>query len=822
MTSAPVPPEIVEKLTKACREPGIEKPCLVCKASEEIDEKKWKDRYLLLTECCLYVFANKDVEKTKKSKKLMPETLSLFELDKVEVDTDRNNEIYIRFKNIREKERLLKFRLSQASSLCQNLEECYKTLMWNVNAVQLGFSSELLKAIVSKPHRAVVRPKSILQLRYISWCAAREMQCETDVMDILNKYSEAKKDDKKVILLEHIPNTTVKTCAQVMFCLSLEPGLRNMVLDNFSPQDLGNILDTVIALPGPWDSLDLKHYGTDAVLKPIRLRRSPFNHLTVVRIHDCPPAFLSEFLKNVKSAAYSLRTLVLDGIKFDKATEQDFRSSLDSCQFVSNLDTLAFVNCSAAGKAFKEFAIECLQAMDGLTSFCIERCGVDICETLVDIARVNSTSLQRIYLRGNTCNTVVTHDDSILQSGVLSLDVGECTWTVKSFAAFLSELCKRPRRLPLALSVDGAKLDGSWENVFRSVSVDSLSPVVTELNFANNELDSKSMEVFLRFLDSQVPKFSLTPTRLQHLNVSHCLKTESLVNSLCSFFSVRELWGLEICGARPTPNFASIPNLYSLNIGENEFDQKCVSILLKFLRESSSIAEVGVEQIKFDDIPLMMSFYKDLVEISGILAFKCPTELFNSHSKYSETKIIRGNMRSKRRYSTTQDRLQLFLSLAGDFSTRVAKTIEISESTDKDHVSSPLFEKNFHNPIPSLFTLAALATGDTSFDPVASMVTEFVATSGRYGIVPPTAAPPTAPEGPMRLPAIFSTLESRDEIEQSYEIPFDPGSSEISKLSAEVAETMQKAQGKLSPAGNWKAWQETKKFSTFAPLDVRD
>ena len=578
----------------------------------------------------------------------------------------------------------------------------------------------------------------------------------------------------------------------------------------------------MIAQQGPWDSLDLRNYDENVVLKPLRMRRSVFNHLNVVRIHNCSCEFLNEFLKQAKPAAYSLRTLVLDNIKFNEKAAQQFIGSLESCQFVSNLDTLAFVECTCDKRSFKEFAIECLQTADGLTSFCIEKCGVDVCETLVDIARSNSPSLQRIYLRENEGKTVIGHDDVVLQSGILSLDVGGTKWTAKSLASFLSEVCKRSRRAPLALSIDSAQLDVPWTDVFRAIPMESLNPVVTELNFANNEMNAKSMELFLRFLDTQTPKFSLLPVRLQHLNVSHCLKTEPLVNSLCQFFSMRELWGLEICGSRPTLSFAQIPNLYSLNIGENDFEQTCVNTLLKFLRESSTIAEVGVDSIKFPDIPLMMSFYKDLVGISSILAFKCPTEMFSKFGKYSETQAVRASMRSKRRYSSTQDRLQLFLSLSGDFSTRVAKTIEISESTDKDHVSSPLFERTFHNPIPSLFSLATVTAVDTGVDPVASMVTEFVATSGKHGIVPPTAAPSDPPDGPLRLPAIFSTLESKHEMDDSYSLPFDPDSSEISKLSVEVAETMQKSQGQVSGTGNWNAWKDMKKFAMFTPLDIHD
>ena len=111
MSSAPVNPEIAEKLQANCTEPGIERNCLVCKAAIFLEERgKWKDRFLLVTQCCLYIFTVKQVEKTKKPKKtdkMKPETLSLFDLTEVNVDsTEKADEIVIKFRSQQDLERI--------------------------------------------------------------------------------------------------------------------------------------------------------------------------------------------------------------------------------------------------------------------------------------------------------------------------------------------------------------------------------------------------------------------------------------------------------------------------------------------------------------------------------------------------------------------------------------------------------------------------------------------------------------------------------------------------------------------------------------------
>jgi hypothetical protein len=222
--------------------------------------------------------------------------------------------------------------------------------------------------------------------------------------------------------------------------------------------------------------------------------------------------------------------------------------------------------------------------------------------------------------------------------------------------------------------------------------------------------------------------------------------------------------------------------------------------------------------VEFKDVATLLAFFTELLSMPKLLAFARPTSVFKKYGNYNEVKRMAELLRFKHSYSSTPERLQLFLSLSGDFATRAARPPVVAEDDD-DTPQPPLFETHFLNPIPSLFTLATLATVDVSVDPVASMVAEYVATSGRYGIIPPTAPPPTPPKRPMLMPSIFATMQSPREVNEETAVPFDPYCADIQQFSAQVAAALQKSQGKLDIGGAGDLWRNPRSLMVFQPMN---
>lgn len=532
---------------------------------------------------------------------------------------------------------------------------------------------------------------------------------------------------------------------------------------------------------------------------------------------------MAGFLQAVKGANFTFDSIVFDRIKFDEKAASALVNALQTFPVFSALLSLCFVECASEAPPFQELVVRCLQGRESLTTFQAENCGVDIVGVLVAAGRVSESKLQNVNLRRNRAQRMVEHEEMVLWPSLLWLNLGASEWFAGAFQSFLTQLCRQKRRTPIALWIDSTHMDALWSDVFDNLPLESLEPVITELNFSRNELDLKSYERFNSFLETQSPLLAGTaqyPNKLAHLNISHSFSFDisNCVDRLFAFFEARDVWGLEICGIQPSAELANIRGLHSLNIGDNQFDANSAHILKTFVRESPTIAELGIDNVEFKDVSAMMTFYLDILTNPRILAFARPNMLLQKYPTFNETKKIRELLQQKRSFPTTAERLQLFLSLSGDFATRVARPPAVAEEDDTGDLR--LFEANFINPIPSLFTLATLSTVDVSVEPIASMVAEYVATSGRYGIVPPTAPPPQAPAYQMVMPAIFATIQSPAEKDSDFEVDFDPYDPTLQQWSAHIAAVMKNAQGQLDIMGSPEMWNNPQTLMTFEPLDV--
>jgi hypothetical protein len=702
----------------------------------------------------------------------------------------------------------------ESDAMCVDILRQLRRLLWNVDPNQVGLQSP----IFAKPNFLAIpalkeRPANIILHRYVTACLSKKYDIEDTVVEVFKKFTA---NPKKVISFGNfeLQNPTV-----VFFTVAMEGDVKGITLDNCSKDNFGQMLNSVFVTQnrGPF-TLDLRNYET-AQFEGMVTRFPIRGRIRVLRFQECGAGFLSGFLQNARGANVIVECLVFDKIRFEPDAAQALIKTLRTLHLFSALLSLCFVGCSCSSPPFVDFVMQCLNGRESLTTFQAEDCGVDICEVLRELARLEDSKLQNVNLRRNVARATASHDDTILWASLLWLNLGESEWSAGAFRSFIAALCRRKRRTPLALSVDATRVDGSWGQIFHNLPLESLVPVVTELNFSRNSLDAKSYERFNQFLETQSPLLAGTtqyPNKLAHLNISHCFSSDIPLckDRLFTFFETRALWGLEVCGIEPDSRLSKIRGLHCLKIGDDDFGEKSALVLKTFVRESPTIAEIGIGNIEFKEVSVIMAFYLDLLAIPRLLAFERPTLLLQQYPTFNETVKIRELLRHKRGFSNTPERLQLFLSLSGDFAARVARPPVIAE--DLEATESQLFETSFINPIPSLFTLATLSTLDVSVEPIASMVTEYVATSGRYGIVPPTAPPPSAPPSATAIPAIYATMQSASE--RNGDIGFDLDDSLVQEWSTQIAGVLKTAQGTLDIDGSPEAWNDTRALLTFEPL----
>ncbi|OHT05372.1 hypothetical protein TRFO_05955 [Tritrichomonas foetus] len=764
---------------------------------------KRKVRYLLLTEICLYV-----LDKAFKKQKRM---YSYFDFCAI---TPNNEGLTLELKT-----KKLHFILPDSSAFVSNLYTQIKKLTYGVSTTQLTQHTP----IASNPNflkhpPCTKRPPHLSLTRYLSATIAKDTPPENYIMSELSKFDESPHTVLK------FSNSEMQLHLPLMFTLTMESFIRNLSFDNFAVNNLGQTLNWVLALQNRVKSLDLWNYD-NVTIKGFQNRRSPFNHLGIIRIHHCSSHFIVSFLESLKSVNYSIDTLIFDDIKFDQHSASLLVQFLQTTTFLSSLNSLGFTNCQYVGGTFIDFATQCIKACEHLVNFNITNCEIDVCDMLLEITK-SEIKIQHVSLRRNSGKTIIGHDETIVANSVLTVDVGECEWTDDSFVSFISAICRRLRRSPLALTVDHTNISAPWSEVFERLPIESFMPILTELNISNNQFDDKAFTLFLNFLETQTPFMSISKTKLMHLNISHCF-TDNLsenVKKLVSFFSKRELWGLEICGCPPVPELINITGLHALNIGDNDFDRVAINALIKFVSDSTTLSEIGLNNIKFQDVKTMMQFYTSILTHSKILAFSPLTSLFTEYSNYTETEKIKDFLTNKRSFSNTVQRISLFLGLAGDFSTHVSHAISLSDVDeivyDNSKASRQLVDVTLADPVQSLFTLATKNSVDMTVDPVASMVSEYVATSGRYGIVPPTAPPSVAPNTEFLMPSIFCTMLTRNELEGDDFVDFDPMSTENQKISESLAEVLKARCKPIKPSGTPELWCDTKKTIAFRTIEI--
>ena len=201
MTNSPLKPEIQEKIFELRTHPSETQQW--AGEAELVKESKKSNRYLLLTECCLYII-KKTTTKYEISKKE-----SIFNLL---LCSASDHEITIQFHNIQFtgsispiynpqgsnvnspsnikmnsiNKRVYVFDLQESAALMENIYRAFRNIMWNVNTNLIHDIAEITDPQYleikrkSKPHEEFDRPQNILLHRYIAASISKDSAVEKE------------------------------------------------------------------------------------------------------------------------------------------------------------------------------------------------------------------------------------------------------------------------------------------------------------------------------------------------------------------------------------------------------------------------------------------------------------------------------------------------------------------------------------------------------------------------------------------------------------------------------------------------------------------
>jgi hypothetical protein len=250
------------------------------------------------------------------------------------------------------------------------------------------------------------------------------------------------------------------------------------------------------------------------------------------------------------------------------------------------------------------------------------------------------------------------------------------------------------------------------------------------------------------------------------------------------FLSARELWGLSLCDICTEGHadlmddviskLHQIRGLASLDLSGNYLQESAVSALLRFLADSTSISEIAYDRSGITDTDRILAIYGALARSRRILALRTPIGDLAPVSGWADGQRIEGRLNAKRPFSTHHQRLALYMALAGQARTRLARPIG-------DDDWRPL-GKTFRNPIPAISDRAEVK------GPLGVLLREKVAAPP--GVTPPTVAPAQAAATPFVLPAIYGTMDPANQAVQYEQV-------DLAAIGEQLAVNLQRYGGQI-------------------------
>lgn len=722
-----------------------------------------QDRIVILTECCLYIFGIAGPDQFVKE-----ETRSIFDLMGCSIQQDC---LTITFST-----GALVLHTPECSALQTNIYRQHRYLTWNIDID--AFREHPFLPIASIPQSLTVpappqRPVRILSHRYIAACVSKGTVVEKDFENLAFGFDIR---PVKTLDLKHSENQVESRNPErsavfpFLYALSMEPSLRTLVFDNFGTDIFGKILNIVLVHQNRLRHVVLKNYHAFENYQEnfvgLTNHRSPYNRLERLTFESCESLFVQQFLQAARGTSSSIECVVFQKMEFTDTLSQVFLTALESYTLFSCIQTLVFGDflCELPLSEFLRRAVDVGESVKQLV---VKNCGIDVCPFVAALSHGNC-HLQTLSLRRNYGNSQMGPEDFVPES-IMNLDLGDCVWTAPAMSSFLSTLLRRGRHFPLIFNLDQSQFEsGTWFDVFSKLPVDQFKPAITEFDMSGNVMDVKEVEAFVKVLSTQSPVLEQGGLKLAHLSLARCFTRdfEECFRLLSKFWSIRSLWGLnlsEVCDKEHADalrfvieDLREIQGLVSVDLSGNPFDEVAASSLVAFVRESPSIAEIGLDGIALDS-DILLRLYDPIVNSNRVLAMNSPIRSLEDLSSIDDARARRiyGKLYMKRKLATPHQRLLLYLSLSNIHGVRVMRPYEDVDEGEND----PLFESGFRNPIPSLSEVSSSL--NTALDPLAYMVIECISTSGQSGVLPPTVPPMTPPPtGDLLLPSVFATIAS--------------------------------------------------------------
>lgn len=501
------------------------------------------------------------------------------------------------------------------------------------------------------------RPSGLFQGRLITWAHYYDTQFPLQNVRVFKEWDHKHSGPFKLdSSFEH--NGAIQALAST---ISWDSDLKNLVLDNFAPDQLGPFLSTIFKQSFALTNLSIENMttsaNTDFDFQP--QVESAISNLTFTATH--PPVIIA-FFNALEKFNGRIRYLHISSCTISNAEMISMFQSLETLQCFAKLQVLSFDQLIIADFPLRQFSLM-LGKLRFLSSIIMNKLdveGSDILNVLLKQSQlprhVQLTNLKFTFPISNYFPESVTH-----------FNINNSEFAIETFGMLIKSIFSKERTSPFFFSASNIK-GASTKQFLNQLNFSELQPVVYELDWNENHLSQEDMNALLQFVKTQ--------TNLKFLSIEKCITKDDHPDLSLQLLakSLREnpIEGISIQNDTTSSisnellqfinQITGCPKIKSIRIMDSQIKDAGIEPVLKMAQECQDLTELDVDGMEISSAAELIHLYDGLLVNSRITSLAMPhKELqflgINKQNMQPEVKKIIGALKIKKVPKNSQQRL---------------------------------------------------------------------------------------------------------------------------------------------------------------------
>lgn len=492
------------------------------------------------------------------------------------------------------------------------------------------------------------RPSGLFQGRLITWAHYYNTQFPLQNARIFRDWDHKHTGPFKLdSSFEH--NGAIQALAST---ISWDSDLKNLILDNFAPDQLGPFLSTIFKQSFALTNITVENMttstNTDFEFQPEV--ESAISSLTFTATH---PQVIISFFNALEKFNGRIRYLQISSCTISNAEIISMFQSIETLPCFAKLQTLSFDQLIIADFPLRQFSLMIgkLRLLSTINMNKLDVEGSDILNVLLKQSQlprhVELTGLKFTFPISNYFPESVTH-----------FNINDSEFTIETFGMLIKSIFSRTRTSPFFFTASNIK-GASTKQFLNQLNFKELEPVVYELDWNGNHLSQDDMKALLQFVKTQ--------TNIKFLSIEKCItkddQPDKSLQALSDFLRETPIEGISLQND-PTSsisnellqfitNITGYSGIKSIRIMDSQIKDAGIEPVLKMAQECQDLNELDVDGMELSSAAELIHLYDGLLVNNRITSLTMPNKELqflgiNKQNMQPEVKKIIGALKIKK------------------------------------------------------------------------------------------------------------------------------------------------------------------------------